>query len=386
MGGCASKSSVKVQPSLSEEEESVGEGHSDSLLPMDENAEAADEFVFLVSNEDDDNSTKLVNPFNNLTPGQLIRFIISNAVKPILQGTSKEEENTQAKDEYSIGYKYVRHIGQGASSEVVEMEKDGIHYAVKVCSRIKSKLNFLNCDTHEPKEEAAILRNFNSPFVIKIYDIIETIANVMIVMELLPGGTIYDLTDPNLMKKAFGQSLLALEYVHSHLIAHRDIKPDNILLDKEGNVRLCDFGVSEYVEDPSELHTYVQKGTASYSAPEVFSSEPYDIFLADIWSLGVTFYHTAFKKLPFTGKNVFNLQINIATRPVEFPEGADEDLQNLISGMLEKEPGKRTTFKKIWQNPWLAGIKEEALLVKERPSVESVNASEAISHATNIET
>ena len=377
MGSCVSRSSVKVS-AASNEEEDKNDNSEGSLLPMFENNDDVDEFGFQVADSSsEEEKPKMV--FDGMTPGQIIKFLIYNSSSPFLIGGNPPEANSKPdeKDDSSCsGYRYVKHIGSGASSEVIEMEKDGIHYAVKSCTKNNKKVNFLNLQTHEPKEEAAILRNFNSPFVIKIYDIIESEENVMIVMELLKGGSILKLREIPQLKKAFGQSLIALEYIHSRYIAHHDIKPDNILLDSDNNIRLVDFGVSEYVEDPDDLKSHVQKGTATYSAPEVFDSQPYDLFKADIWSMDITFYQVMYKTLPFTGKNVFALQNNIATKPIEFPPDSDPDFNNLVSSMVEKEPSKRANFIDLWKNPWLKGVREIAMDVPVRSSVQKIYQSQ----------
>ena len=256
------------------------------------------------------------------------------------------------------GYTYVRSIGRGASSEVVQVEKGGVNYAVKICFISQNTVNFLNPETHQPKEEAAILRNFDHPHVIKIFDIIDNQTSVLIVMELLPGGTMLSLNNVEDQKMAFAESISALSYVHKQKIAHRDIKPENILLDEKGSVRLCDFGISELVPDPDTPHKYLMKGTAAYSAPEVFNSNPYNLFIADIWSMGVTLYQMAFKRLPFVGKNVFDLQKIIETTKPVYPDDADPELKDLIQGMLEKDPAKRLTIPQIWQHPWMKGMYE----------------------------
>ena len=272
------------------------------------------------------------------------------------------------------GYKTVRVLGHGSSSEVVEMVKDGVHYAVKICYIGNQTINFLNPDTHQPKEEAAILRNFNHPYVIKIFDIIDNRSTVLLVTELLVGGNILSIHDLYAQKVAFAQVVCALEYVHSKNIAHRDIKCENTLMDNEGTVKLCDFGISECIDVNAKLTSHLMKGTPTYCAPEVFSSNPYDLRIADIWSLGVTLYVMMFGKLPFVGKNIFDLEKTINSTEPMYPLDADPDLVVLLKGILTKDPTKRYTIADIWANPWMMGLEQTVktranqLLAKMKPT------------------
>ena len=256
-----------------------------------------------------------------------------------------------------FGYNKIKLLGKGSSSEVYEVEKDSKHYAAKFCYISPITVNFLNFQNHQPKEEAVILRNFNHPFIIKIYDIIDITDTVLLIMELLTGGKISTITSDEKKKIAFAQSVAALQYVHSQRIAHRDIKEDNVLLDANGNIRLTDFGISEHVPPGTEFNMHQMKGTPSYSAPEVFSDKPYDIFVADIWSLGVMLYSLMFKRLPYQGKTLYVLQKNIETKEIEFPDESDKALVDLIRRMMNKNPKQRISLNDIWKHPWMNGMK-----------------------------
>jgi len=256
------------------------------------------------------------------------------------------------------GYNLIGQIGQGASSVVYHMEKDGVHYAVKMCDLKKKQVSFLNSDTHKPKEEAAILRKFDHPYVIKMYDIIENLQDdvVFIVMEYLPCGTIMKSTSVDEKKMLFAQALAALEYVHYQRIGHCDIKPDNILIAPDKTVRLCDFGISEFVPENSPLQSHTLKGSPYYSAPEVLRGEPYCLFKADIWAMGITLYQIIFGKLPFVGGNIFHQQQIVENTEISFPEGTDPNLSHLISKMLARDPSERYSITDIWMHKWMSGL------------------------------
>jgi hypothetical protein len=93
-------------------------------------------------------------------------------ISPVVE--ADPESNHSAQDEYSLaGYTYEAELGVGSSAVVVQMSKDGVSYAVKVCDLHAGHINFMLVSTHDPKEEAAILRRFNHPYVVQVIELIE---------------------------------------------------------------------------------------------------------------------------------------------------------------------------------------------------------------------
>lgn len=89
----------------------------------------------------------------------------------------------------------------------------------------------------------------------------------------------------------------AVEYLHRLGIVHRDLKPENILLDTDYNVKLIDFGLSNFAQKGEFLHTAC--GSPCYAPPEMVSGNSYDGFIGDIWSLGIIYYGMVCGSLPF---------------------------------------------------------------------------------------
>lgn len=130
-------------------------------------------------------------------------------------------------------------------------------------------------------------------------------------MELCAGGDLLNYVrrrrrlKEDVAKSIFKQIIEGLDYCHSKSILHRDIKLDNILLDSEGEVKICDFGVSKIVK-PGEIMNE-QCGTPAYIAPEILRDKGYQGFAADIWSVGVVLYAMLYGTVPFKANNMSEL-------------------------------------------------------------------------------
>lgn len=291
------------------------------------------------------------------------------------------------------GYKFVRKLGKGAFSTVIEMKKDSKSYAIKICDMSKEKYKFFkyssqtdaknnannkkpNASQLGPKEEVAIMKRFSHPYIIKFYDFYEDekAKKMYIVMELLSGGNISRCGTLQQKKIAFAQSVSGLQYIHFQRIAHRDIKVDNILRAEDGSIRIADFGVSKLVPEGTNKISIEMIGTPAYSAPEIFGDSMYDPFAADVWSLGVTLYYMLFDRLPFVADKLSEIQRKVSVEDVRFPDGTDKSIMDLIRKMLKKNPTKRIKLNDIWDHPWMAGLKEKVI----KPTFSIKNSSSQI--------
>lgn len=127
-------------------------------------------------------------------------------------------------------------------------------------------------------------------------------------MEYVSDGEFYNLLErkgkfpEDEAKKYFRQILSAVEYCHSYRIAHRDIKPENLLIDSDNTLKLCDFGLSNFIRDGEFLKTSC--GSPNYASPEIISGEKYCGTEVDIWSIGVVLYAIIAGTLPFDESNI----------------------------------------------------------------------------------
>jgi serine/threonine protein kinase len=145
-------------------------------------------------------------------------------------------------------------------------------------------------------------------------------------MELCSGGDLLTYVrkrrklKEDVAKYFFKQIIEGLAYIHnSKLIIHRDIKLDNILLDANGKIKICDFGVSKQVSSETEKMTE-QCGTPAYIAPEILRDKGYEGFKADVWSAGVCLYAMLVGTVPFKAASMHELHHMIINGKYELKE------------------------------------------------------------------
>jgi len=152
-------------------------------------------------------------------------------------------------------------------------------------------------------------------------------------------------------KFIFRQIIEALQYIHSKNIIHRDIKLDNILIDLNNTIKLCDFGVSKQIKNKEVI--FDQCGTPAYIAPEILRNEGFQGYSADIWSAGIVLYAMVQGRVPFFTKEVQDLYLLITKSPYTPLQGSSPELEDLISKILEKDPSKRISSEQILAHPWM---------------------------------
>lgn len=154
-------------------------------------------------------------------------------------------------------------------------------------------------------------------------------------------------------KKLAGDLVSALYYLHSNRVLHRDLKPQNVLLNEDLHAKLCDFGLARSMTMQTQVLTSI-KGTPLYMAPEILSESPYD-HQADLWSLGCIIYEAMVGKPPFYTTNILHLGYMIQKEDVKWPQELSSESISLLQGLLEKDPGFRTSWAQIICNPFLEG-------------------------------
>lgn len=159
--------------------------------------------------------------------------------------------------------------------------------------------------------------------------------------------------EPSMVQRIFAQIVGAVSYVHNKSCVHRDLKLENILLDKHQNVKLADFGFTrEYEGKANCLQTWC--GTVCYSAPEMLKGEKYAGEKVDVWSLGIILYALLCGELPFDEDDENDTKAKILKEEPKYPDRVPQPARELISSMLSKRPLLRPALADILTNPWLS--------------------------------
>ena len=158
----------------------------------------------------------------------------------------------------------------------------------------------------------------------------------------------------------------AVAYVHSKSCVHRDLKLENILLDKHENVKLCDFGFTrEYEGKASYLQTFC--GTICYSAPEMLKGEKYAGEKVDVWSLGIILYALLKGELPFDEDDDQVTKARILSEEPVYNDKFPDDAKSLINLLLSKRPLIRPSLSDILAHPFLSNHASEQLAILKIP-------------------
>ena len=168
------------------------------------------------------------------------------------------------------------------------------------------------------------------------------------------------------VQRIFTQLVGAVAYVHSKSCVHRDLKLENILLDKHENVKLCDFGFTrEYEGKASYLQTFC--GTICYSAPEMLKGEKYAGEKVDVWSLGIILYALLKGELPFDEDDDQVTKAKILSEEPVFDDKFPDDAKSLINLLLSKRPLIRPSLSDILEHPFLSVHASEQLAILKIP-------------------
>ena len=211
--------------------------------------------------------------------------------------------------------------------------------AIKILSKsqiIKSK--------QEPhiSNELNILSEINHPSIISFLSFNQDEKYLYLAFEFIQGGDLFNLLRVEnrfpLEKAQFyaGQIVFVLDYLHSKNIIYRNLKPENILLNKNGYVKISDFGLSKVIED----RTYTMCGTPGYLAPEIILNKGYGLSV-DWWAFGILLYEMICGVDPFSDEDTMKIYENILAGKIQFTSDFNESSRSLIKHLLEHDLSKR---------------------------------------------
>ncbi|KAL4934372.1 putative serine/threonine protein kinase (Kin4) [Aspergillus undulatus] len=317
-----------------------------------------------------------------------------------MQSRQEFPEHTVKRKETTFGqYILGQTVGEGEFGKVkLGWKRDGsIEVAIKLIRRESLGSN----PTRLPKiyREISILRDLSHANIVRLHEMVETDRHIGIIMEYASGGELFDhilrnkyLKD-NSARRLFAQLVSGVGYLHKKGIVHRDLKLENLLLDRNRNIIITDFGFANTFDPADELSEEIEYnltnkefvkrmrldktnakglrrgdlmqtscGSPCYAAPElVVSDSLYTGRKVDVWSCGVILYAMLAGYLPFDddpanpdGDNINLLYKYIVTTPLTFPEYVTPHARDLLRRILVPDPRKRADLFEVARHSWLS--------------------------------
>eukprot|EP01091_Cochliopodium_minus_P003980 TRINITY_DN13908_c0_g1_i1.p1 TRINITY_DN13908_c0_g1~~TRINITY_DN13908_c0_g1_i1.p1 ORF type:complete len:357 (+),score=89.41 TRINITY_DN13908_c0_g1_i1:50-1120(+) len=222
------------------------------------------------------------------------------------------------------------------------------------------------------KNEKSILLSINHPNIVNMFATFKDTKNLYMVMEYVIGGEVFS----HLRKMGrfpiettrfyIAQIVLAFEYLHKKNIIYRDLKPENLLIDHHGHIKVTDFGFAKIVED----RTWTLCGTPEYLAPEIIQSKGHGKAV-DWWAIGILIFEMLAGYPPFFDDNPFGIYEKILACKLQFPSHFDSSSKDLIKKLLQPDRTKRLGCLKagpedIKKHKWFKTINWETITNKKK--------------------
>ena len=268
------------------------------------------------------------------------------------------------KDENKISnYEIGKIIGKGAYA-VVKLCKNKVtqeKFAMKIYEKKKLKDHVIK---YCISKEIEILKKLNHPNIVKLYDVIYTDKYILLIQELVNGISLRNFYDSEIrnqenisdrklqiLNSILNQILSAFDHIHKKGIAHRDIKLENILMTKNNEIKIIDFGFG-MINQRNNLQKFFC-GTPNYMAPEIVLKKDYNGQKVDIWSLGVLIYKLFCADFPFKGKNQKELYNQIIKGKFTIKDYVPGYIKKIIEKMIRVKPNQRISCEQALVSFWL---------------------------------
>lgn len=247
-------------------------------------------------------------------------------------------------------YKPTQYLGHGAMGNVYLCHDESLNRMVVVKQMVPS-LYDQGSFVERFEREAKILAKLNHPVIVHPYALWqETNGEYSLAMEFVYGKSLRQLLDkchqpPQwVVMELLYQIASGLSEAHRYSVTHRDVKPANIMLDKDGRVRLLDFGVAHDENDQELTEDFAQLGTASYMSPEQIRDSKNITPASDVFSLGIIACEMLLGENPFRGTSIAETFNNIQKKKIPasaFDKSISKELVAFVLRMLQKDPRKR---------------------------------------------
>ncbi|KAI9259868.1 kinase-like domain-containing protein [Sporodiniella umbellata] len=267
---------------------------------------------------------------------------------------------------------YKKTLGSGSMGTVKLAEslspKDHHLYAVKIMPKINLDLPISNENNKDPKDtpiereqrtirEMAIMHLLRHPNICQLKEWVVHGDSYYMFLEYIEGGQLLDYIISHgklrekLARKFARQIVSALDYCHRNSIVHRDLKIENILITKNEEIKIIDFGLSNIYSPGRLLNTFC--GSLYFAAPELLQARHYTGPEVDVWSFGVVLYVLVCGRVPFDDTSLPALHQKIKEGQVEYPDHLSKECIDLLSKILVVNPAKRGTMSFVINHPWI---------------------------------
>ncbi|OAD52985.1 RAC serine/threonine-protein kinase [Eufriesea mexicana] len=283
-----------------------------------------------------------------------------------VQGTSSSK-STGKKKVTLENFEFLKVLGKGTFGKVIlcREKATGHLYAIKI---LRKEIIIRKDEVAHTLTENRVLRTTNHPFLISLKYSFQTAERLCFVMEYVNGGELFF----HLKRiRVFGEDrtrfygaeiISALGYLHSQGIIYRDIKLENLLLDKDGHIKIADFGLCK--EDITTTKTFC--GTPEYLAPEVLEDNDYGRAV-DWWGVGVVMYEMICGRLPFYNKDHEKLFTLIVMEEVRFPRTISNEAKDMLGDPSKRLGGGPNDAKEIMDHAFFSSIDWSDLVQKKIP-------------------
>ena len=252
-----------------------------------------------------------------------------------------------------------KRIGKGSFSTIYKCRHNlnNKQYALKEINIDKNK----NKIKMNIKREFEIMRKLNHENIVKIHDVIidKRLNNIYFIMDYYEYGDLSHFLNKKPLKEKFSRKYMkqlsnGLQYLLDNNILHRDLKPQNILLSKNYDIKITDFGFATYYNKDSIINTLC--GSPMYMAPEIITKNGYN-YNSDLWSVGIILYEMIHGYTPFNVSNFIDLIKEIKKKNIQIKMDISEDCKQLIYSLCKTNPNDRLSWSDFFNHKWFTNNK-----------------------------
>lgn len=327
---------------------------SDQPLNTQSNSMSGSNIVYEDVDNDDDTPGMSIDKIESDSIRLKNMIVVSETIPEYEDLTSFKDRMIYRNTDPTEVYDFMQLLGEGSYGLVYKGEC--LPISEEVAIKVLPCFNYNNIG-----EEIEIMKKLNNPFIVPLYQGFIFNKELWIVMEFCQGGSVCDLIRYG--KKPLDESevigivatcVIALNYIHSSLVIHRDMKAGNILLTRDGKAKIADFGVSAVLSHAKEMRSTLI-GTPFWMAPEVIQEYDYDA-MVDIWGLGITLIEMVEGEPPHFDlhpmRAVFVIPLNPSPTFTN-PSLWSSEMREFLSLCVSKNPDERATTQELAEHDWI---------------------------------